>query len=174
MLYRFRWLSTADTRLFRAERRWKNPGVNADPLAVDEESVLFFGEIALAQAPNEFSTKSLLTPHPSLRDTFPLWGRQRCPQLYTDKGISIRLCDRRREAGCLPYKMRMFFCIERTRWDSIRLCVRRRAISCAQRKCPWGKSPLRLSIAKCEKKKKRENISVAVPICSLFLLIIWV
>ena len=30
MLYRFRWLSTADTRLFRAEWRWKNPGVNAD------------------------------------------------------------------------------------------------------------------------------------------------
>ena len=28
MLYRFRWLSTADTRLFRAEWRWKNPGVN--------------------------------------------------------------------------------------------------------------------------------------------------
>ena len=28
MLYRFRWLSTADTRFFRAERRWKNHGVN--------------------------------------------------------------------------------------------------------------------------------------------------
>ena len=28
MLYRFRWLSTADTRLFRAEWRWKNHGVN--------------------------------------------------------------------------------------------------------------------------------------------------
>ena len=28
MLYRFRWLSTADTRFCRAEWRWENPGVN--------------------------------------------------------------------------------------------------------------------------------------------------
>ena len=28
MLSLFRWLSTADTRFFRAEWRWKNPGVN--------------------------------------------------------------------------------------------------------------------------------------------------
>ena len=47
MLYRFRWLSTADTRFFRAEWRWKNPGVNAEggPLAGDEVLVLRFGKL---------------------------------------------------------------------------------------------------------------------------------